>query len=326
MEKLTNSKNFSQKEKTFKVGLELVEELLQRKALIKNGELKLLNEEELETSLDEFTQTKLNELLAKLLFDRDCNTGRRETAAEMLSKFGGQAGLTILMDFLSLPTEVADWLQHVTARLLWETGDKNVFSFLIDYILDDDNDRWVRSKIIKEGKLANIDYTKLINFENLSSALLSGDTITSHWAASVLGTLGDKRAVGPLISVLESEYVSWYEREGVVIALGQLKDTRAVEPLICYLQTGENNWMTIHALANIGDSRASKPLIELLESRDTDIRVAAIEALTAIGDMQALPKLAWLAENDDGIDSYEDSVKDTAIKAMAAIKQRYELS
>jgi HEAT repeat protein len=85
-------------------------------------------------------------------------------------------------------------------------------------------------------------------------------------AATYLGRFGDKRAVEPLITALES--VSEAIRNNSVSALSELKDLRAFEPLLKTLQnTKEKHWIRIMAalsLAELQDSRAFEPLVEFL--------------------------------------------------------------
>ena len=91
-----------------------------------------------------------------------------------------------------------------------------------------------------------------------------------------LGTIGDERAVEPLIGVLEVEGwpENWYVRSWAAGALGKIGDTRAVEPLIKAL--GDNKDKDVFeaaagALAQIGDARAVEPFIKALKQGRSDI-------------------------------------------------------
>jgi HEAT repeat protein len=107
-------------------------------------------------------------------------------------------------------------------------------------------------------------------------------------AAQALGTIGDARAVEPLIirALGDSDYrVRWNAAE----AIGTIGDARAVEPLIRAL--GDSDWRVLwnaaRALGKIGDPRAVEPLILLLrdpliEGRDP-VRGAIRRALEKLG-------------------------------------------
>ncbi|TFG10356.1 HEAT repeat domain-containing protein, partial [Candidatus Heimdallarchaeota archaeon] len=70
------------------------------------------------------------------------------------------------------------------------------------------------------------------NFEALLNKLknIELDTEDRAWAAYKLGKIGDKRAVNPLIDILEKGAVKakFYS----ITALGEIGDRRAINPLI----------------------------------------------------------------------------------------------
>ena len=111
-------------------------------------------------------------------------------------------------------------------------------------------------------------------------------------AAQVLGKIGDKRAVEPLIKVLEDE--KEYVRSSAAWALGNIGDKRAVEPLIksCEHEQATNPTRIspygklppsqhvisiLSALGNIGDKRAVKLIVKA--HKDEDVRKYAANAL-----------------------------------------------
>jgi HEAT repeat protein len=81
-------------------------------------------------------------------------------------------------------------------------------------------------------------------------------------AAEALGQIGDQRAVEPLIAALADE--DWETRAKATEALGRLGDPRAVEPLIAATRAMRNpSGATI--LGNLRDRRAVAPLLAELE-------------------------------------------------------------
>jgi HEAT repeat protein len=87
-------------------------------------------------------------------------------------------------------------------------------------------------------------------------------------AAYLLGDIGDRRAVEPLIAAYARE-TDRYIRLAVVLALGKLGDPRGIDTLIAALETPA--WTPDYArivddLARIAGSRAIEPLIRVARS------------------------------------------------------------
>ncbi|MBL7119836.1 MAG: HEAT repeat domain-containing protein [Dehalococcoidia bacterium] len=101
-------------------------------------------------------------------------------------------------------------------------------------------------------------------------------------AADTLGTIGDARAVEPLIQALKDK--GQYVRSSAARALGSIGDTKAVGSLIQALKDerpvvrGE----AASALGRIGDVGAVEPLTQALEDENSIVRKAAEEALNRI--------------------------------------------
>jgi HEAT repeat protein len=122
----------------------------------------------------------------------------------------------------------------------------------------------------------------------LISALEEGEQQTN--AADILGTIGDTRAVGPLITALTEDKSA--VRLAAAKALGRIGDERAVPPLVTFLgvSRGEERRVAVAALGQIGDTRAIIPLVALLtEARSLQLRRAVAKALA---------KLEWQPSRD----------------------------
>lgn len=109
-----------------------------------------------------------------------------------------------------------------------------------------------------------------------------GDVV--YGAASVLGKLGDRRAVPALIGLLEKND----NDSGIAAAeaLGYLGDSESVDALIRALNGTDSELQSgaARALGYIGDERAVSSLIEAMGSEDFSVRRNAIDALTGIGE------------------------------------------
>ena len=108
--------------------------------------------------------------------------------------------------------------------------------------------------------------------EPLMDALRSRPERVKALAASLLGHLGDRRAVGPLTSVLHSWQPS--VRVNAARALGVLRDPQASDALIARLQTDREDSVKAEcakALGRLMDCRAVPPLIAALRRGSPEV-------------------------------------------------------
>lgn len=107
-------------------------------------------------------------------------------------------------------------------------------------------------------------------------------------AVMKLGMVGGDQAVRVLISTVQNEHEDLIVRGRSALMLGKLKDQRAVNSLIRALDAPGHQTpvYAAEALGEIGDPRAIKPLLTLVDDtrkgRDR-ARAAAITALTKLG-------------------------------------------
>ena len=158
-------------------------------------------------------------------------------------------------------------------------------------------------------------------------------------AAFIFAGLGDPRGLKTIGSILsdrserpEGQGISGgkfsveaqirADRYYAVHLLGGLKDLAAVDLLIPFLDDAEINYNVAWALGEIGDTRATSPLIDALDDRDALVRVCAINALLKLRATEALPKLRQLL-SDDAMPSAGDrvSVAETAEAAIAKLQK-----
>lgn len=123
-------------------------------------------------------------------------------------------------------------------------------------------------------------------------------------AVSALGTIGDRRAVAPIIAILESPQDgatnSVRFRSAAAMALGKIRDVKAVECLEGMLAdtgyaVGES---AMEALLQLGQdegtvhSKRVRLLIDILsQSADSDQRKGAAQILGEMGAKEAVPSL-----------------------------------
>jgi HEAT repeat protein len=131
----------------------------------------------------------------------------------------------------------------------------------------------------------------------LLAELGDGKGKSAYSIISILGEIGDIRAVEPFISALKDN-----RNNAVLIhALEKIGDQRAVEPLIGELnKEGNHGWQALaaRALGKISDLRAVEPLIFSLKTGNTQVRQDAATALGRLGDLRAIDPLIAALEAD----------------------------
>lgn len=147
-------------------------------------------------------------------------------------------------------------------------------------------------KIVKEA-LVQIGKQHVDQIINVFSSIPNEEWGVLVNIADVLGEIGDKRAVEPLIHSLE-ENGRW---ASINYALAKLEDERAVQPLINSMKKG--NWCSVHALGMMKSRAAVESLIDALKTEDHNIRIAAAKSLGMIGDIRSVKPLIELLQNDN---------------------------
>lgn len=229
----------------------------------------------------------------------------------------------------------------------------------IEALIEDFNAKDVNVKadsvkaLVEAGELA---------VEPLIQALDSKDPEIRENAAITLGKIKDERAIDPLIKLLTDE--EWEVESAATNALVDIGEP-AVEPLIGILQDkNEDSFLqakAIAVLAGIKDERAIqpmiqalkekpelqadlgyhlglmgkpavKPLIQLLDDEDPEVRVRAAEALSRLGDDRAIGPLTDALNDKDetvrifakmGLESIEAQKKNTSIATYGKEREFY---
>jgi HEAT repeat protein len=201
------------------------------------------------------------------------------------------------------------------AEDLGRTGAAEAVSPLKDALADENSS--VRRAVVQAlGKIGEAALPTLID------ALQQGDDDMRWTVTRILGKLGDKRAIPPLIDALRSsvvnraagkalEIIGWIPDDGEAgtffwiakrdwercVAIG----APALKPLTETVKNGEDDarWGAAHTLGRLGDTEAVPTLIHALADEDHRMRLAAAEALGMLGDSRAVPALkAALMDNN----------------------------
>lgn len=113
----------------------------------------------------------------------------------------------------------------------------------------------------------------------LIEALGDPDSNVSHSAAEALGKIGDRAALVPLIELLQGDF--WLQFPAVT-AIGALRDYRAVPHLLQLLDHELLAEAVVEALGRIGDPRALYPLASILACVEDNLARAIAQAMVAI--------------------------------------------
>lgn len=111
-------------------------------------------------------------------------------------------------------------------------------------------------------------------------------------AVMKLGMMGGETAVITLIGVVRNHHEDLIARARAALMLGKLGDRRAVEPLIEALDA-PGYQTRVHAaqsLGKLGDPRAIPPLRRVVETEGDTFRAVAWEALQKLGYKEEEPE------------------------------------
>jgi len=215
----------------------------------------------------------------------------------------GKLAVRPLIGALHAPHEA---VRSNAARVLGEIADPQAIKPLQDAFRA--NQKWGRSTA--QAALEKFGESVVPFFiESLGSA----SPVTRAGAASALGSIGDTRAVEPVIATLKDE--NWRVSWNAARTLGHLKNRQAVGPLLQALEHPNVNVRSAAArsLGSIGDVRAIEPLIDTLTDEEPMVRADAAGALGRLGDPAAVLPLI------ERLDDPQLGVRSTAAGALAAI-------
>ncbi|MEN6443843.1 MAG: HEAT repeat domain-containing protein [Methanoregula sp.] len=145
----------------------------------------------------------------------------------------------------------------------------------------------------------------------LIEALADFDKSVREQATLALSTLG-KAAIEPLSAAMKEP--KWETRYRAAEALGKIADDKAVQPLIQALNDSRDHvrYMAAKGLREFRDSDALEPMIILLKDENTYVRMMAIRALAAIGgdNVTTALKKALKTEKDEKVkEAFHDALK-----------------
>ncbi|MBI4680188.1 MAG: HEAT repeat domain-containing protein [Nitrospirae bacterium] len=159
--------------------------------------------------------------------------------------------------------------------------------FTIDlfmYALEEEENPEVKIEIIYLYGIKK--YTR--NMEFLNKALYNEINEISLAAIWALGEIGNEQAVKLLITGIKNiDHFHEHKVKGIIKVLKKIKDKKAIEVIIYQLKIKNIEGLMINILGEIKDSRAIKPMVEVLNNDiHLSCRCYAAEALAKIKSME----------------------------------------
>lgn len=225
---------------------------------------------------------------------RDRNNAWRGTAATLLARVAGREALPLL---LALTKERDSAVRESATHGLMSITDQEASAGLLSLLDDPSADvRWNAAYGLGSRR-----------YESALDALIGRlESEELDWVRSgvahALGRIGDKRAVGPLIRMLDKGgAASSYS----ALALGRIGDVAAVPALTAICKQGrEKEYLRgwpIRALARIGGPAAAQSLIELLQTGDVEGRRLIVGALPEVDDTASVHGLLMGVTDEDNL-------------------------
>ena len=224
------------------------------------------------------------------------NIGVRLEAVRMLGQTGDVRAVEPLIQLLK-----DSWLdiREEAARALWEFRDARAIDALCSNLSDHSDGVAAAVALVKIGTPA---------VEKLISVLFGGNT-AGRVASEVLGSIGDIRAIGPLIEALDlpdGRNVGNRGKEALV---------RIGNPAVKLLDTALRNGKVGCAdiLVRIGTMEAINALLHALEDENEVVRRVSAESLAKIGDKRAVDTLI------DSLNSQNAHIRKSIVEALGKI-------
>jgi len=185
-------------------------------------------------------------------------------------------------------------VRQAAAQALGNTGHPAALPYLMEALHD--SFWWYEREYAAVDLLSAIEKMGAAAVEPLIEALHDKEGTVRKFAATLLGRLGDPRAIGPLGMAL---YDLHHEVGKVSAESLALFGVPAVDVLVESLNHPEM-WIRIHAieaLSNIKDARITPILLEMVNDPEREVKKQVIESLGNMKDSRALPALQEVVAN-----------------------------
>ncbi len=193
-----------------------------------------------------------------------------------------------------------NWWKEEAAIALGKIGDKRADRPLMEVLID--KDYRVRESAVEALNQIVPDWRKSKDIQEFLPAIIkslkSKDIYIGNASAVILGEIGDKKAVVPLLDALSRQ--ERFVKQEAAVSLGRIGDKLAVEGLIAALRD-PNKYVkenSARALGEIGDRRAVGPIVQMLkQEKEEQVLIAAVNSLGELKDKRSVKALITLSNH-----------------------------
>jgi len=234
-------------------------------------------------------------MVLNVRFDNDIVKMR--IAVKKLIKQGDRRAVEQLIGLID-GNQITEQQKYFATLALGYFGDKRAIKSLYEFLVEHPKDVNILELLVILGETQNID--ELIEILEDKEQ----DSMSRYRTAFVLGNLGNKKAIEPLMNCLLEDECSF--RETVIESLGKLGEKSIVETVINLIEKEEESTYFMFkykieiyskTLGRIGDKAAVEPLIKILKQKEGWKRSFAAEALGDLGDKKAVKPLLEVLKN-----------------------------
>jgi serine/threonine-protein kinase len=209
---------------------------------------------------------------------RDPDLTVQAKAVETIVQINDPKAVHHLLDILQ---DESEYVRRAAVEVLNQVGNTSAIKDLLGALRD--RDWWVRVRAA--DALGTIGGPKVI--EAVVSLVKDRDEFIRRCAVEILITTkvqaGGEAVVSSLLDALND--ADWWVRERAIDALAGLGDRRAVPPLLRVMETDTKAApVAIRALATLGDPKAIPPILGQLRSPERAIKAEVIRAVAALAD------------------------------------------
>ena len=236
----------------------------------------------------------------------------RRAAVEVLNQVGNTSAIK---DLLGALRDKDWWVRVRAADALGSIGGPKVVEAVLSLVKD--QDEFIRRCAIEILITTRTQEGGAAVLPSLLEALDDGDWWVKERAIDALAGLGDKRAVLPLLRVMEQDVKA---APAAVRALAALGDPQAIVPLLAHLRSQERAVKTeaIRALAPLADEAHAemiqRALVEELSSLSGDLRDLAYRSLRTIATQ--------FGSRVPGADAAATEVRATTPAALSLLREQ----
>jgi HEAT repeat protein len=186
--------------------------------------------------------------------------------------------------------------------------------------------------LLHDPEVSNMASTALQSLQDpraidqILPTLASDDDIWRSYAASIVGKVGEP-AVEPLLALLTSP--DWRVRAGAANALGFTGDRRAAGPLTSILLQDSDSRVRREAAGSLGfleNAPVADTLVGALADEHVQVRLAAMQSLYHLALIRRAPtdifsRVEWVANHDTGTIDGHEVVKDAGQRVVMELRR-----